>query len=413
MRMRTLFMILFAVLLGALLFYGYSASAAVIEQWAPTGNLENIGQGGDSTANTYDGFIFTVPIPTTITTITLKTPQAQGLVSPNSMDYALISSAGTVLASQTVTNQPTIAAATEYTIDVPDTAVAAGTYFFGSNYNSGTGVVKGYTSSTSAYYTGGCLFENQATTTFSLASCSGEKRSVYFKINNTNTNAINITYPVDGSTGMDNFGLWNIAYYTDTDNTFTNIYVHTTSTVSNGNYLFLDQEPNFDSNGVLKTKVLNRLNSQSYASGTTYYAKAYLYGTSSLLATSPTISFSIGDVDEELIFPVLPTPNFILGAEDNTASELCTKFPFSYWCDFTAIWAGLTATTTSSSLPVLAIVLPTGSGSATTSIPIISASGISTWLGASTVALMRSLIQLGLYLAFGLYVYERIKHFHL
>jgi len=412
MKIRTLFLIILSVIVGALLFYGYSAKAAIIEQWAPTGNLENIGQGGDSTANTYDGFIFTIPIPTTINTITLKTPQAQGLVSPNSMDYALINASGTVLFTQTITNQPTIAAATEYTLDVTDTSVPAGTYFFGSNYNSGTGVVKGYTSSTSAYYTGGCLFNNQVTSTFSLANCSGVYQSVYFKINNTNTSAINITYPADGATGLNNFGLWNIAYFTDTDNTFTNIYVHTTSTVSNSNYLFLDQEPNLDSNGVLKTGVLNRLDSSDYTSGTTYYAKAYLYGTSSLLASSPVISFSIGDTEAELTFPVFENPSFLLSVGDsNTSAEICTKFPFSYWCDFTDLWATLTATTTSSSLPVLAITLPTGSGSATTSIPIISASGINTWLGASLVSGMRELIRFGLWLAFGLYVYERIKHY--
>jgi len=407
MRKLLVVLIIFAGILTA--FYTF---AAVITSYTPT-NIFTVGVGADSGANQYDGFIFTIPYRSVVGSMTLKTPTAQTNVLPHNVDFVLMDFFGNVIASKNDTTTTT-ASNTEFTIEFSSPIeVAAGTYFFGQHRNSGTGMVLGY--EVAGEYAFGCRYDNQvASANFSLSSCTSAN-DVYFKLNTSGTDSIQILYPDSGSSGIDNFGLWQISKTTAAayNSGFVNIYVAATSTVSQSNYDWFDQvQSNF--NLGTQTLLVPRLNG-SYASGTTYYAAAYMYSGSTLLASSTISNFSIGDTDEEIVFTdfidIIPSAG--LDFSTSTAdSSVCVRFPFSYFCDFVDLWSGFNATSTTDSLPVLSfeILLPDRT---TSTIPIISASNINSTLGASNVALMRSLIQYGLWLAFGYYVYSRIKNHRL
>jgi len=124
-----------------LLSAGTPAVASVVTQY--TTNTENIGQGGDTTANEYNGFLFYISETTTATSVTMISPVAQDNTGPNSMDYTLIYQNGTVIDTNTRTNL-SAPAGTEYTIPLSTTrSLLPGYYFYGSHAISGSGVVKG------------------------------------------------------------------------------------------------------------------------------------------------------------------------------------------------------------------------------------------------------------------------------
>jgi len=401
-----------SVLVGALLFYSYSASAATLAEkqliFTDGGALD----GSEASANQGVGLLS----PGAITDIsyylswngTGSAPSVSArLYCSNTNTYGAADCGQTDSVAQTISGT----SATLYTFHFasPITINTAKYYAIGLNFTgSGGAQIKYYGSATNAWR--GTTTETKC---FSAGIC-GTLADIYFYFTVNAVNGISITYPVSGSTGLGNFGLWKLNYgITTSTNAFINVFVNTTSTVSQANYLWYDQEPATGDAGTYST-VMNRLDINRYASGTTYYAKAYLYsntaGGATVLAESAVVSFDIGDVDSDFVFEPVDAP-FLLGTGGGESSVLCSKAPFAYWCDFTDIINTLTATTTSSSIPTLSISIPSVNGGASTSIDIISKTGVENTIGSGTVALMRNLILYGLYIAAGLYVWERIKHF--
>jgi len=242
---------------------------------------------------------------------------------------------------------------------------------------------------------------------------------MYFVLEGAFGNSITITYPPTGSTNLANFGLWYINYSLATTQTNNNaavrIFVNSTSTVSDTSYLWFDQETKNGTAGGYTNSVLNRLPQEAfggYVSSTVYYAVAKLYGNAGVLATSPVVNFSVGNVDAELIFPTFQSSLFATSTEP---SRLCTKAPFAYWCDLAAIYSTLNASSSSSTIPALSITLPipNGHGYASTSIAIISAANINSTLGAGNVSLLRQILVYSLWAGLALYIIERIRHIKL
>jgi len=231
-------------------------------------------------------------------------------------------------------------------------------------------------------------------------------------------NVINIAYPITGSTGLLNFGLWYVNYglatSTPSGSAGVKIFVNTTSTVSDTNYLWYDQESKNGTADFYPNSPLNRLDQIAlggYTSSTTYYAIAELIGDSGVLATSPVINFSIGNADTALVFPTFNNP---LNASSTEPSRICTKAPFAYWCDLVALYNALTPTSTSSTLPVVGFTFLNVNASGTTStISVISQANVTSMMGATTVTLMRYLLVAGIWGSVIIYLWERIKHLHI
>jgi len=420
MKIKTIIIILGSVLVGALLFYGYSksAEAATLTQQqlvSDTGGsfaggiasaLQGIGTGYTGTISAISVYLEwdgagTQPATSTSASFQLRL----GHCSNTAMSTSCASDADAP--ELTITTGKNLYT---FTFSSPVSMDSSKYYYIGTNYTSVGSQVKFYGSANNTFQGDTNNSEKCWTTTF----CTGLK-DIYFYITGTPGDAISITYPTDGSTGLTNFGLWKVNYSlaNTVGSSFINIFVNTTSTVSQSNYSWYDQEPENKTAGAYST-VLNRLHNDSYASGTTYYAKAYLYKAetvgATILASSAVVSFDIGDPTTEQTFESLPDLPFILPTGGGNVYPACTKFPFSYWCDFVNLWAGLTATSTTDTVPTLSITLPSMTGGASTTVSVISASNINTQIGSGTVSLMRSLIQYGLWIAFGFYVYERIKN---
>jgi len=252
----------------------------------------------------------------------------------------------------------------------------------------------------------------------STVAASGSVADFYFVLAGSFSDSIAITYPVSGSTNLPNFGLWGVQYGVaqNQPSTWINVFVNTTSTVSASNYLWFDQEIKNGTAGFY-TDFLNRLPQTlggGYVSSTTYYAQAVLYSATSTLATSAVINFQIGNTGADLVFA--PPPSLLPGQGTGPVSSYCLKAPFAYWCDLVAIYNTLTPTSTTSTIPTLSISIPDvhgAAGNTSTTISIISAANINNTLGASNVALLRQILQYGLWGTFVIYLIERIRYLQL
>jgi len=173
---------------------------------------QGTGQAGNGTANLYNGFLFYVDGSARIDSFTLKTPTAQSNSTPNGMTYKLVNAAGTTIDTKTDNDRST-ASNTEYTVNLstPRT-LSTGYYFYGSHYNSGTGVVKGrHTDTTKAI---GCNKTNFDVTSGTIVdyatSCGGTER-IYFKANGDLVSTITFTQPV-ASQELTDFSNWYLTY---------------------------------------------------------------------------------------------------------------------------------------------------------------------------------------------------------
>lgn len=202
--------LLCAVMLAGIVAFIQIARASVLYSY--TLSDQNIGQASNGTANLYNGFIFYVDGTSRIDSFTLKTPLAQSNSSPNSITYKLVNAAGTTLDTKTDLDRVT-ASNTEYTISLtaPQT-LSTGYYFYGSHYNSGTGVVKGRTVDTTKAI--GCGKSNFNVTSGTIVdyttSCGGTER-IYFKANGDLVSTITFTQPV-ASQELTDFSNWYLTY---------------------------------------------------------------------------------------------------------------------------------------------------------------------------------------------------------
>ena len=412
--MKKLFFVFSLILAGFI--FSTAAHAATVANYTPaTTTINTVGLAGNATANTYNGFIFQLPATALVSSVTLITPSSQANSSPNSMTWAFIDTSGTVVASTTSTNIVS-SFLEEYTVTFgTPVTLTAGTYFFGSHYNSGVGVVMGYQSA--GLYAGGCNYSNElAGTAFTITSCSSPS-DIYFKVNSGNGNYINITYPTNGSSGLENFGLWRLTYQisTTTSQAWLDIYVNTTSTVSAGNYLWFDQEFRGGTAGYYDT-VMNRLDPQTgsgYASGTTYYAKAYLYSSNGQLASSDVVSFSIGNVSVAQTFPTFNNP-FLAQTSSSTdifREKLRNKAPLAFLYDIVDI-INSAQTSSTNSFPTIVLKPFPASSSLYTALTIVSSSSF-TYVGSSNLQLVRDIIGYLFWAGFLSLVYFQVKRmFH-
>lgn len=418
-ELKTILIIFVAILIGALLFIGYKSvyAATLFSQTnsdTATPNSTTLG-GTAISGGTYPYFQkLGGNLSGTIATSTvyLATSGGLGSMTLGVKIQCYDDSAYTTYNSGCSSSNPTKVIAqntskTSYDFATPLTLSSTKYYALGVGCNSSC---SGGTNTNLLTY--GANFNSYASGDFSTSTLN--ITDAYFSFSGDFGNSIALIYPATGSTNLVNFGFWRVGYSlaTSQSGVIVDVFVNTTSTVSDVNYLWFDQETKpgltglyYDTNITRNEQLLNG----GYASGTTYYAVAKVYSNSSLLATSATINFSIGSTTAGTqVFQAFAQPAGLI-SQGGQGSQLCAKFPFSYFCDFVTIWSTLNGTSTTNSLPVLALtmVLP---NHATTSIPIISASGVTTLLGSNNISLMRDLIKYGLWIAFGLYIYERIKH---
>lgn len=248
-----------------------------------------------------------------------------------------------------------------------------------------------------------------------IAGICGTLSDIYFRISATAGNSIAFVYPVSGSTNLQNFGLWKLDYSlaTSTNSAYINIFVNSTSTVSQTSYMVYDQEPVSTFAGY-HGATLNRLHFSDYASGTTYYAKAYLMGTSgSVLASSAVINFSIDDVGAELYFPVVDTPFLNQSTEEASEAEnfLRQKFPFAYFYELSDLYSTAVSTSTNA-LPLLAFSVPFPVGSST-SITVLSSSTLRNTMGSDNFDALYLLEGYAIYGMTAYYFINRIRNLRL
>jgi len=419
MKLKTALIIFLSVLIGAMLFIGYErthAATLLSQTNADTATPNSTTLGGTAiSGGTYPYFQklggnLSGTIATS--TVSLATSGGLGSMTLGVKIQCYDDSAYTTYNSGCSSANPTRVIAqnttkASYDFATPLTLNSTKYYALGIGCNSSC---SGGTNTNLLAY--GANFNGYAAGDFSTSTLN--ITDAYFSLSGDFGNSVSILYPATGSSGLVNFGFWRVGYTlaTSQSSVLVDVFVNTTSTVSDVNYLWFDQETkpgftglSYDTNITRNEQLLNG----GYVSSTTYYAIAKVYSSSSLLATSAVVSFSIGNATAGTqVYQAFAQPGTLV-SQGGQGSQVCGKFPFSYFCDFVTIWSTLNGTSTTNSLPVLALTMRLPNNT-TSSIPIISASGVTTVLGAGNVSLLRDLIKYGLWIAFGLYIYERIKH---
>jgi hypothetical protein len=291
---------------------------------------QNLGQGGDGTTNEARGFLFYLPVEATVTEMVLKSAITQDNTSPNSMTYYLIGADEVKYLDQTETNL-SASADTEYSIEFDNPIeLPQGYYFFGTHYNSGTGVTKGY-QSPSTEEVNGCGYENFDVVNFEgnfdFTDCYNFEANtlVYFRLIGT-TNILTWIYPTDElQTAPFSHYVVRANFFEDVE--WPTIYIGVSDNAgidlasSTTHEWFLSQAfvGNQSAGSVGAFSLANVID--DYVSSTTYYAKAKVYDLANPGGNfdfeTEEIEFTFGNVDSA----PFDTGLFASGAFDEQASS--------------------------------------------------------------------------------------------